>query len=74
MAKVNPTARELVKHKEELQANAIKLQGCPKPHDFSIKHIRGGGSGVDIECTRCHGVVSMMSSIWYDIGLADGRT
>lgn len=59
---------------EEVKANTQKLEACPGPHEFTQDDDPSREVFKRWRCAKCGGVVNVEGKLWYERGLAHGRT
>lgn len=55
----------------EIRANTARLEGCVKPHDFSVDASPTKPMFKKWKCSKCGGVTDAINKIWYERGLKD---
>lgn len=58
---------------DEIRANTAKLEGCAKPHDFSIDATPNKPLFKKWQCSKCGGKTDAINRIWYQRGLQDAK-
>lgn len=55
----------------EIRANTAQLDGCVKPHNFSVDASPDKPLFKKWQCSKCGGKVDAINKIWYERGLRD---